>query len=230
MTPLSDETADPNGILFESTGSKNLLVSFGGIKMGLGMPVFEFYKSLNGVECDKMFLKDIHQAWYHKGISNECSDIDKVLEVLMFEIGKSDYKNICFMGNSMGGYAAILFGTILNITNIIAFSPQTFIDKENRNIFGDDRWKDQLESVYKYPKAKKEFFDLKKHFNESSFKYSGRIEIYYSINDKLDRVHAELLKAHDCVFLNTYEKGGHQLVKDLRATGKLSEIFEKIFS
>jgi esterase/lipase len=48
------------------------------------------------------------------------------------------YDNICFIGNSMGGYAAILFGTLLNIDNIISFAPQTFIDKFNLFLYFDE--------------------------------------------------------------------------------------------
>ena len=40
---------------------------------------------------------------------------------------------IITIGGSMGGYAALLFGSLLPVNGIIAFGPQTFIDKDNRN-------------------------------------------------------------------------------------------------
>lgn len=56
------------GKLEEFNGNKNLLVSFGGIAQGLGMPVFEFFNSISDIPCDKIFLRDFHQAWYQKGV------------------------------------------------------------------------------------------------------------------------------------------------------------------
>src|SRR5690554_1592733 len=94
---------DSTGILIESNGSTNLLVSFGGLRMGLGMPVFEFYNSLEHVQCDKIFIKDINQAWYHKGINADLADIHTIAGFLKAEIEKGGYTNVCFMGNSMGG-------------------------------------------------------------------------------------------------------------------------------
>lgn len=41
------------------------------------------------------------------------------------------YKYIYFLGVSAGGYAAILFGSLLNITSVIAFIPQTFRRKKS---------------------------------------------------------------------------------------------------
>ena len=35
-----------------------LLVSFGGISQGLGMPVFEFFNSISDIACDKIYFRD----------------------------------------------------------------------------------------------------------------------------------------------------------------------------
>ena len=50
------------GILISRAGSRNLLVSFGGINQSLGMPVFEFYNSIKDIDCDKIFLRDFNQS------------------------------------------------------------------------------------------------------------------------------------------------------------------------
>ena len=41
----------------------------------------------------------------------------------------------------MGGYAALLFGNILKVDKVLSFAPQTFIDKTNRLINCDFRWR-----------------------------------------------------------------------------------------
>lgn len=221
-----DESAE---ILFQKDGHKNLLVSLGGIKMGLGMPVFEFYNALKGIECDKIFIKDINQSWYHQGINDAYSDINQLAAYLKDLIEKNEYKKVCFIGNSMGGYAALLLGSVLNIPNVIAFSPQTFIDRKNRFLFNDKRWKKELRGVYVYPKREKAFFDLKKYFNNSNFSYDGEMNIYYSPADKLDKIHAERLHKLSFVKLHSFPKGGHGLVKDLKNSGELNKIFVETF-
>src|SRR5690554_3142961 len=220
---------ESNGILIENNGSASLLVSFGGIRMGLGMPVFEFYNSLENVPCDKIFITDPNQGWYHKGINSELTDIYKIAGFLKAEIEKAAYTNVCFIGNSMGGYAAMVFGSLLNVPHIIAFSPQTFIDKWNRFFFQDKRWSAQLQRVYGYPQRGREFFDLKKHLNSSSLDFTGNIAIYYSKKDKLDGIHAERLRKFESVNLNPYDFGGHQLIRALKESGQLSGIFSQIF-
>src|SRR5690554_537187 len=98
-----------NGNLIDLQGNKNLLVSFGGIYQGLGIPVFEFFNSISDIECDKIFLRDFNQAWYHKGVDSNLDDMEKVIEFLRSTIRKNKYDKVCFLGNSMGGYAALLF-------------------------------------------------------------------------------------------------------------------------
>lgn len=90
----------------------------------------------------------MYQAWYNLGVDTEIDDINKFIYFLKNIIKKNEYKNICFLGNSMGGYAAILFRALLNVDKVIAFSPQTFIDRKNRFLKYDNRWKKQLTKLY----------------------------------------------------------------------------------
>ena len=119
--------------LFEYRGTENdrevLLISFGGIGMMMsGIPPFEFLKSLNEwfPQYDKKFIIDIHQCWYHKGIGGLSSSIEETKVVLEKLI--KGYKKVIFLGVSAGGYAAILFGSLLKIRNVVAFLPQTILE------------------------------------------------------------------------------------------------------
>ena len=49
------------------------------------------------------------------------------------ECSNKEYKKIVAIGSSAGGFAAILFGTILKLQKIIAFNPQTIISESNEN-------------------------------------------------------------------------------------------------
>jgi esterase/lipase len=50
----------------------------------------------------------------------------------------SGYKNVIFLGTSSGGYAAILFGSLLNVNSVVAFTPQTV--RLDKNI--DEKYRD----------------------------------------------------------------------------------------
>ena len=216
------------GLLTDFKGYKNLLVSFGGIQQGFGMPVFEFFNSISDIQCDKIYFRDFNQAWYQKGVDSELNHIDKIIEYLEGIINSKKYDKICFLGNSMGGYASILFGSILNVDKVIAFAPQTFINKFNRKLTSDKRWEEQIEKVYVYKDKRKKFFDLKKCLRrKKSFK--TQIHIYYSPNHVLDKKHAERLKFKTNIILHPIGEGGHSVVKTIRNQGELKTIIKATF-
>lgn len=82
---------------------------------------FEWYgKRFNGAS-KHIFIRDIHKQWYLSGINAKISSPNDLLEFLRREsIG---YKVIC-IGSSAGGYAALLYGSLLNAIRIYAFSPR----------------------------------------------------------------------------------------------------------
>ena len=108
---------------------KHLIICFGGmaLKMGMILP-FEFLNylsTLNLNDTDLYFYVDNHQCWYHKGFDGITKNIDESVTYLNNIIKQSSYKKIIFMGVSSGGYASILFGSLCNVTNVIAFGPRT---------------------------------------------------------------------------------------------------------
>ena len=132
------ENSDNNvGVLINNNGNSDVIVTFGGINQGIGIPVFEFFNILSDSKFDKIFIRDFNQMWYLKGIDEEISSFNNLLDYLRSLI--KDYDRVIFLGNSMGGYAAILFGILLDVDKVISFSPQTFIGKFNRFIHFDNR-------------------------------------------------------------------------------------------
>ncbi len=128
-----------------------LIVSFSGHARQFGMiPVYEFYNFLNEhyPTFNKQFYIDNNLKHYHYGIQNVTNSVETTVEYLRDKI--KDYKKVVFMGVSSGGYAAILFGSLLNITMVISFIPQT---------------------ILKGPGLNDNYRDLKKHIN-SETKYN----------------------------------------------------------
>ncbi|WP_116127897.1 alpha/beta hydrolase [Lewinella sp. IMCC34183] len=227
MTREELEKTD-TGRLASFEGRNNLLVSFGGIQQGLGMPVFEFFNSISDIPCDKIYLRDFHQAWYQKGVDAELDHVDQVTTYLRDTIREKNYDNVCFLGNSMGGYAAILFGTLLNVDTVISFAPQTFIGRFRRLLTFDRRWSGQLSDVYAYDRKRPEYFDLKEQLAAAA-PYATRINLYYSPQHRLDRKHAERLRESANVTLHPVDEGGHAVVKVIRDRGELKSLIQNTF-
>ena len=141
--------------LFKKGNNNNfnrIIVSFGGQGLRLGLiPPFEFMNFLSSTfkGCDKLFFIDKHQCWYQKGLKDLTSDIKTSVEFIKNKIKK--YKEVIFIGASSGGYASILFGSLLNIQKVIVFFPQTYIDLKKID--------------------NKEYFNLKKFINNTTQYY-----------------------------------------------------------
>jgi hypothetical protein len=160
------------------------------------------------------------------GIDDEINTLDKLATNIKKVIKKNEYENVCFLGNSMGGFAAILFGLQNNVKKIISFAPQTYIDRLNRLVSIDFRWKKQLANVHKFKGNR--ILDLKpfvaEHINSKT-----QIDIYYSSKHRLDRIHAERLRGFQNVTLYPFSLGGHAVVKIMRDEGKLVELIKHSF-
>lgn len=68
-----------------------------------------------------IFLRDLHKQWYLSGINESINDPKKVFEFLRIET--QGYRVIT-IGSSAGGYAALLFGSMLNCERIYTFNAQ----------------------------------------------------------------------------------------------------------
>ena len=120
---------EPNKLLSSAT----LIVSFSGQGLGFGtLPRFEFVNFLNKhyPDTNKHFYLDKHSGWYHQGIDGISSNVDETLAYLRKEI--APYKRVVFLGSSAGGYAAILFGSLLHVDIVIAFKPQTYLTSSEK--------------------------------------------------------------------------------------------------
>ena len=184
--------------------NKDVIVCFGGIYLQMyGIPPFEFLKYLSSIYKDKydlLFYIDKHQCWYHKGIEGISTTINETYEYLNTKI--KHYEKVIFMGVSMGGYAAILFGSLCNVTNVVAFIPQTIltdpIDKRYKNL---------------------------KYILNSNTKYLLYGDLRYASNGNHHISHCENLEE----FKNVKIIKTHTInLKEMRDSGKLKEIIDSL--
>src|ERR687898_1897347 len=151
---------DAHVVLDLETESRTLLVLFGGIAGGVRMPVFEFFRLTSGFTAKKVFLRDPRRGWYQLGIPGVGDSPAAVRDLLSAAIERARAERVVMAGASAGGFAAILFGTWCAADEVIAFSPQTFVDEENRRLAGDTRWPEQIEVLLQEVDSRSATLDL----------------------------------------------------------------------
>ena len=185
--------------------SDTLVVSFAGhdIMYG-GIPRFEFVNFFAKYfrEINQHYYIDKHKTSYHKGIDGISKNIDETVEYLRNEI--YNYEKVVFLGVSSGGYAAILFGSLLGIDHVVAFIPQTI--RFNKNI--DEKYR-----------------DISKYINNiTQYHLYGDL----SVTNKSDChhiSHCERISNHPNVFINRVERFN---LKQMRDSGELFALLNDI--
>ncbi|QJD30336.1 alpha/beta fold hydrolase [Methylococcus geothermalis] len=205
-------------------GSRKLYLTFGGMQGALGIPPFEFYQSSRILNESRVFFRDLSQTWYHAGLPGISSNIPETARYIETIIDKSSADEIIYLGNSMGGYAAILFAALIGHGRVVSFSPQTFISPSQRRAAGDRRWRSKVLRTYGAALFKPKFFDLRAVMEKAGA--NNPIEIFVSSLDALDLVHARNLERFRNVRITVRDLGGHNLVKHLRDSGELQLILQ----
>lgn len=83
---------------------------------------FEWYHTRITKAHKHIFLRDIFKQWYLKGINSSINSPEKLSEFLLQET--KGYHHIIALGSSAGGYAAILYGSLIGAHKVFAFNPQ----------------------------------------------------------------------------------------------------------
>jgi hypothetical protein len=210
---------DAHVVLDLETESPTLLVLFGGIAGGVSMPVFEFFRLTSGFPAKKAFLRDPRRGWYQLGIPGVGNSPADVRAFLAAGIERARVKRVVMAGASAGGFAALLFGSWCQVDEVIAFSPQSFIDAGNRRLSGDLRWPEQIDALHQSMNGHEATLDLLDVLPGAPGK--TRYQVHVSTDDPLDLLHARRIAGRGGVEVFEHERGGHRLVKTLRDRGLL---------
>lgn len=197
--------------IVEQRESDLVIAAFGGIGDTVdGMPPFEFFNILSGVNATKVFIRDLDQCYYQAGLQGVTNSVDTTATYLSSII---DDKYSVFVGHSMGGFGALLFGYLCEADKIVAFAPQIFIDKKTSDKYNITSWRNY------YDKA--EAVGDGRYLNLLAI-IPPRAEIYFGKNDRTDRRYVDALNDHGIqhTILNYTP---HHIAKLLRDDGKLLE-------
>ncbi|MEL6642296.1 MAG: hypothetical protein AAFQ79_00060 [Pseudomonadota bacterium] len=219
---------DDAGISFDAkTGSDTLVVFFAGLGGNSPHAKFQFIESSSRQIGDvgRMFVRDKEKAWYQFGAPPTAQSISELGMQLKHHIAESGASKVVFLGGSMGGFAAILFSSLLGIGSAIAFSPQTFLDPVNRLRHGDHRWTKDVARLWWKSLGRERCWDLLPVLRRQ--RPPVGITVYYAAHHRLDRAHAMRLGAIPNVNLVGIESRDHNIVRAVRETGRLRGVLEQ---
>lgn len=229
---MSDKTNHPlwtdnDDYLFENNDSDILLITFAGMGWKNSYPTFIFHNFLKSYKTiDKLFLRDLQCRYYINGLKNSTSNFMETIEFYRSIINKKKYRKIVALGCSAGGFAAILYGQILKFDKVIAFSPQTVLDKAKEELIGD---------VYNAPKTCKWLrtqssdTEYQLSLNLNNFRpFKCPVDIHYCkhANKGCDKKHALFIESNNCKLFE-HEGNDHLVALKLRDEGKLKNIIDK---
>ena len=129
---------------------------------------FEWYKNRINGAYKHIFLRDIKKQWYIEGI-NAKINTPELLKAFLVEETKGF--STVMLGSSAGGYAAVLYGSILNVERVYSFNGQTEL---NSLIQTSSYSIDPL--IFRYHQTSlSKYFDLKEFINP-------KVSIYYFVS------------------------------------------------
>ena len=186
-----------------------VIVCFGGFSTQLAGIPYDFLNFLtkNFVNFDKIFYRDLKQMCYHRGLDKLSTDIETTTEYLKNKIKK--YKRVIFTGTSAGAYGAMLYGSLLNVTDVIVFNPITIL-------YG-----------------RRDVYDLK--YIDLSKDIINNTTRYYLCGDRSITDVNDLHHIKHCKNISNYQnvrimyKNGLDL-KQMRNSGELHNIYESVIN
>lgn len=227
--------SNKNIIIDLTRDSDTLLILFGSrgdLEDGIVPPPrFEFFRSTFSMDVNRIIIRDLKKAWFHKGLSNisGVENFDQMVTYLEDIIPANRFNKIIVFGLSMGGYAALLFGLLTKLNVVVhAIGPQTFLETEKKEYTDEIRW--IIPFLKEIPKdVPRKYLDLRNIFLEKAEKLrrvNNEFHIYYGIPD---RAYAERLSGFEKVYLHEYDINLHNLVTYYRQRGELTEVLTHMF-
>jgi hypothetical protein len=214
---------DPESGIWTSDGTGATVISFGGIVNNPKSDAkFEFFRFFDQLPYRKIFVRDLDQCWYQRGVRGLGTNLTESVEALRPLVAAADGPVIA-VGASAGGYAAMVLGTLLGAHRCLAFSPQSNLTRSFRARHLDLRWRHQIRRMRSSPQLA--HLDVR-----SVTRTTTPIEVYFARSHRLDAVHARELQGAAGVSLTARAGEGHNVVRQMRESGELADVVDRIAS
>lgn len=240
---LTHQDVDASGLSFlvDRIRPGELLVISFGFAIWTETPSFDFFgktkrvESLTGRHINRVLLRDLANSWYHRGIPGLGLDVDETAESLKGLIRTIRPGRVVTIGQSMGGYAAIMFGALLNADQSIAFGPLSFLNSGEALKYNDRRWLSVMEDLERNPPGAR-YFDLVDLCRNAPT--SGGIDVFFGTKPEpggttesvnLDAFHAQRLAQIPRCRLHPFPESGHLIVPYLSDAGLMDGFLIRLF-
>lgn len=157
---------------------------------------FEWYHSRITKASKHIFIRDIFKQWYLAGINKDINTPEKVTDFLKKET--LGYK-IITIGSSAGGYAAVLYGSLLSAEYVLSFNARFEIHSVLKN---------STENInplaFRLKHQRQNMFDLNPYIN-STTKYF----YFFSTKSQLDIIQEKYLEKKDNIYIIRFNTKHH---------------------
>lgn len=185
-----------------------VVVAFTGIGHSLGSVQRDEFvgTASDGGRAHAVFVTDIRRSWYSRpGLEER---ILRVVGQLFDRLGPA---GVHTLGNSMGGFGAILFAERLSAQSAIAFVPQFTMD---RKVIDERRW-----SRFRPAMNEGNLASLDSHLTGAC-----RPHAFFAADALPDRPHWMLLERSERAAVHLLNEGGHNIAHHLKTLGVLAPV------
>lgn len=215
-----------------------LVIAFGFVSWET-RPDFDFYGRLKKLErnsgrhINKVLVRDSGNAWYHRkidGLGGHPDETAASLRALIVAIAPS---KVITIGQSMGAYAAVMYGLLLNVESVIAFGPLSFLDVRQALLYHERRWLAVMRDLVRNPPASG-YYDLAalpRGQTALHIVFGTKPELPNATESvNLDAMHAHRLAALGNCSLYPYPYSGHAVVQHLIDTKRINALLARLIA
>lgn len=171
---------------------------------------FTFLRQFKGVPADRLFVRDVSNQWYNRGIPGVGDDIPSTATALRRFAEDNGYRHILAVGSSMGGYGALAIGAAGKFDRVLAISPQTFLAAPY------PRWDAAIH--------RGEYADVRPLVAAAA---ETKFEIMVAADELFDVFSVAPLVELPQVRIHEFQGTGHNIPKVLNQTGALVRLFAR---
>ncbi|WP_298408991.1 hypothetical protein [Janthinobacterium sp.] len=215
-----------------------LVIAFGFVSWTT-RPAFDFYgrlrklEQVSGQPLNKILVRDSGNAWYHRQIAGLGNHVDETAQALRELVRRIAPSTITTLGQSMGAYAAVMYGLLLDAQQIVAFGPLSFLDVQQARLYHELRWLPVMVSLAQDPPLSG-YYDLaalcraratddtQLHLVFGTRPDVANLGGSASESVNLDAMHAQRLAAFGRCTLHPFPQSGHAVVQHLIDTKRIN--------
>ena len=215
-----------------------LVIAFGFVSW-TSRPAFDFYgrlrklEQVSGQPLNKILVRDSGNAWYHRQIAGLGNHVDETAQALRELVRRIAPSQVTTLGQSMGAYAAVMYGLLLDAQQIVAFGPLSFLDVQQARLYHELRWLPVMESLAQDPPLSG-YYDLAALCRARATEHTQLHLVFGTRPDavnsgasasesvNLDAMHAQRLAAFGRCTLHPFPHSGHAVVQHLIDTKRIN--------